>query len=83
MKYRVTVFFGRYRFQAFCENVAVAFRHAEAIICSPLFISEYGPNVGNYCAGIFLQLAEMERGERRAIWNDVFCIERIGKGPGK
>ncbi len=77
MKYRITVFLGLYRFQAECENVAVVFRHAEAVICSPLFIQEYGPNVGSMCAELFLRLAEIEQGKRRAVWNDIFCIERI------
>ena len=83
MKYRMTVFFGPYRFVAECENVAVVFRHAEAVICSPLFIQEYGVNVGSACAKLFVELAEMEQGKRLAVWNDIFWIERIGRGPGK
>lgn len=81
MKYRITVHFGRYRFTADCENVAVAFRHVEAIILSPMFTSIYGAdNVGRSCAGALMQLAEMERKEREVIWNDVFYVERIREG---
>ena len=37
MIFRIAVFFGPCFFTADCENVAVAFRNAEAVILSPIY----------------------------------------------
>jgi len=79
MKYRIAVNFGPYRFTADCDNVAVAFRHMEALILSPMYGGT--PNgKAEDCADCLLGLADIA--ERRTAFFQMgpFQVEAIREG---
>jgi hypothetical protein len=80
MRFRITVFFGPYAFTVDCDNVAVAFRHIEALILSPMCNDTEGMKQ-TALEEYLLRLADMARGKVDAIENGagLFRVDRIGR----
>ena len=79
MKYRIAVNFGPYRFAADCDNVAVAFRHMEALVFSPMYAGTPEGRAED-CADALLALADLA--ERRTTFFQMgpFRVEAIRGG---
>ena len=69
MRYRITAYFGDYYFSVTVGSMAVAYKHVESIMLSPMY-DGFQDNVEPIMDNAMRLLVEMERGTRRqwVVW---------------